>query len=262
MFQFLKPSTIMKKLVKLTMIFLFLSSLTFGQKVALVTFYVDKYINYDKATEGTRESYQERTLADDPDFDLRPLLTDFYETFRKDYVKEFPFELIDETVVTGSEKYKAYSGLEGVEDTDSLDYYQENINDRFIAIDGYNVLLSGGNLLRSWRTEAHLLEMFPDVDGVMFVYIHYQFEPKVNIGGMGNAGMRAFINIDLFNKEAKKVFKMEEFATSKKSVPLINGVPIMTTEKVLPLCANATERLLEDLEKELPKLVKKVDKNL
>jgi hypothetical protein len=77
---------------------------------------------------------------------------------------------------------------------------------------------------------------------------------------MGNAGMRAFINIDLFNKDAKKVFKMEEYATSKKSVPLINGVPIMTSDKVLPLCENATERLLEDLKKELPKLVKKVDK--
>jgi hypothetical protein len=36
----------------------------------------------------------------------------------------------------------------------------------------------------------------------------------------------------------------------------------MTSDKVLPLCENATERLLEDLKKELPKLVKKVDKNL
>jgi hypothetical protein len=252
----------MRRFVKLSMLLLFVSSFAFGQKVALVTFYVDKYINYDKATADTRSSYQDRTLADDPDFDLRPLLEEFYNTFRKEYVKDFPFELVDEKVVIGSDKYKAYSGLEGLEDTDSVDFYTENINDRFIAIDGYNVLLSGGNLLRSWRTEAHLLEMFPDVDGVMFVYMHYQFEPKVNIGGMGNAGMRAFINIDLFNKEAKKVFKMEEFATSKKSVPLINGVPIMTTEKILPLCASATERLLDDLEKELPKLVKKVDKNL
>ena len=252
----------MRKFVKLTMLLLFVSSFALGQKVALVTFYVDKYINYDKATAETRSSYQDRTLVDDPDFDLRPLLEDFYKTFRKEYIKDFPFELVEETVVIGNEKYKAYSGLEGIEDTDSVDFYQENINDRFIAIDGYNVLLSGGNLLRSWRTEAHLLEMFPDVDGVMFVYMHYQFEPKVNIGGMGNAGMRAFINIDLFNKEAKKVFKLEEFATSKKSVPLINGVPIMTTEKILPLCTNATERLLDDLGKDLPKLVKKVDKNL
>jgi hypothetical protein len=244
------------------MLLLFVTGIAYGQKVALVTFYVDKYIDYQKATAETRSDYQERTLADDPDFDLRPLLQEFYDTFRKDFVKDFPFELVDEQIVIGSDMYKAYSGLEGIEDTDSVDIYRENINDRFIAIDGYNVLLSGGNMLRSWRTESHLLKMFPDADGVMFVYLHYQFEPKVNIGGMGNAGMRAFINIDLFNKEAKKVFKMEEYATSKKSVPLINGVPIMTSQKILPLCANATERLLDDLDKELPKLVKKVDKKL
>ncbi len=252
----------MKRFVKLTMLLFFVTSMAFSQKVALVTFYVDKYIDYHKATAETRASYQERTLADDPNFDLRPILQEFYQTFKKDFIKDFPFEIIDEKHIIGTDTYKAYSGLEGLEDTDSIDIYQENINDRFIAIDGYNVLLSGGNLLRSWRTEAHLLEMFPEADGVMFVYMHYQFEPKIAIGGMGNAGMRAFINIDLFNKDAKKVFKMEEFATSKKSVPLINGVPIMTSEKVLPLCENATERLLEDLQKELPKLVKKVDKNL
>jgi len=250
----------MKNFVKLSMLFLFITSMAYGQKVALVTFYVDKYIDYKKATAETRADYQERTLADDPNFDLRPILQEFYDTFKNDFVKDFPFEIIEEQLVIGSDMYKAYSGLEGIEDTDSIDIYKENIKDRFIAIEGYNVLLSGGNMLRSWRTEAHLLKMFPEVDGVMFVYIHYQFEPKISIGGMGNAGMRAFINIDLFNKEAKKVFKMEEYATSKKSVPLINGVPIMTSEKVLPLCTNATERLLEDLEKELPKLVKKVDK--
>ena len=252
----------MKNFVKLSMLFLFISSMAYGQKVAIVTFYVDKYIDYKKANEGTRSAYNSRTLADDPNFDLRPLLQEFYETFKKDFVKDFPFEIVDEKEILESPMYQAYHGLDGVEDTDSVDIFMENINDRFIAIDGYNVLLSGGNLLRSWRTESHLLKMFPDLDGVMFVYMHYQFEPKVAIGGMGNAGMRAFINIDLFNKEAKKVFKMEEFATSKKSVPLIQGTPVMTTSKILPMCENATERLLDDLKKELPKLVKKVDKKL
>jgi len=234
--------------------------MAYGQKVAIVTFYVDKYIDYKKANEGTRSTYNARTLADDPSFDLRPVLQEFYETFKKDFVKDFPFEIIDEQEILESPMYQAYHGLDGVEDTDSVDIFMENINDRFIAIDGYNVLPSGGNMLRSWRTESHLLKMFPELDGVMFVYMHYQFEPKVAIGGMGNAGMRAFINIDLFNKDAKKVFKMEEYATSKKSVPLIQGTPIMTSDKILPMCENATERLLEDLQKELPKLVKKVDK--
>lgn len=36
--------------------------------------------------------------------------------------------------------YKAYNGLDGVEDQDSIDMLSEALNDRFIAIDGYKVL--------------------------------------------------------------------------------------------------------------------------
>ena len=75
----------------------------------------------------------------------------------KDYVKKFPFEVVAEDAVLNHEMYKAYKGLDGIEDQDSIDQLNEAINDRFIAIDGYNVLLSGGNMLRSWRTESHLL---------------------------------------------------------------------------------------------------------
>jgi hypothetical protein len=107
-----------------------------------------------------------------------------------------------------------------------------------------------------------MMNIFNEVDGVMFVYMSYGYEPKVNIGGMGNAGIRAYMHMDLFNKEAKKVFKLDEYATSKKGVPMINGVPIMSSAKVLPLCANATQELLKDMNKDLPKLVKKVNKKL
>jgi hypothetical protein len=169
---------------------------------------------------------------------------------------------VDEKEVIGNSAYQAYNSLDGIEDQDSVDYYAETINDRFISIDGYKVFLSGGNMLRSWRTEAHMMKIFDDVDGVMFVYMSYAYEPKVNIGGMGNAGIRAYMHMDLFNKEAKKVFKLDEYATSKKGVPMLNGVPVMTPAKVLPLCANATEVLLKDMEKDLPKLVKKINKNL
>jgi hypothetical protein len=254
----------MKKSAYLFLGMFMMAGVSFCQtkKVAVVTFFVDKYIDASKITAAARDQSTEQTLQDDPNFDLRPLLNDFYETFKKNYAKEFPFQLVDEKEVIGNPAYQAYNGLDGVEDQDSLDYYTEAINDRFISIDGYKVLLTGGNLLRSWRTEAHMMNIFKEVDGVMFVYMSYGYEPKVNIGGMGNAGIRAYMHMDLFNKEAKKVFKLDEYATSKKGVPMINGVPIMSSAKVLPLCANATEELLEDMNKDLPKLVKKVNKNL
>lgn len=96
----------------------------------------------------------------------------------------------------------------------------------------------------------------------MFVSMSYAWEPKVSVGGLGNAGIRSNINMDLFNKDAMKVFKLDEYATSKKSVALVSGAPILIYDKLMPMCENATEELLEDLNKKLPKIIKKVDKNL
>ena len=109
-----------------------------------------------------------------------------------------------------------------------------------------------------------MLKLLEDVgiDGVMFVYMSYAWEPKIALGGLGNAGIRTYINMDLFNSDAKKVFKLEESATSKKSVALVNGAPVFNYDKLMPMCENATERLLDDLNKNIPKLTKKVDKKL
>ena len=256
----------MKKLFYFTFILFLVTSITYGQKkrIAVVTFYADKYINANKIVETSRQATYEKTKEDDPRFDLRPILEEFHETFMKKYVKEFPFEVVPEDEIINNIMYKAYRGLDGVEDQDSIDNLNEAINDRFIAIDGYNVLLTGGNMLRSWRTESHLLKILEDVniDGVMFVSMSYAWEPKVAFGGLGNAGKRSYIYMDLFNKEAKKVFTLEEHATSKKGVALVSGAPILNYDKLLPMCQNATEELLDDLNKKLPKYIKKVDKKL
>ena len=256
----------MKKIIYLSFLLALAASVAYGQKkrVAVVTFYVDKYIGANKIAEGSRQSTYEKTKEDDPRFDLRPVLQDFHETFMKKYVKEFPFEIVPESEIINHPMYQAYRGLDGVEDQDSIDHLNEAIHDRFIAIDGYNVLLTGGNMLRSWRTESHLIKILEDVDidGVMFVSLSYAWEPKVALGGLGNAGIRSYINMDLYNKDAKKVFKLDEFAISKKGVPLVSGAPIFNYDKLLPMCASATDKLLDDLQKKLPKYVKKVDKNL
>jgi len=265
---FLRTAFAMKKLIFLLTAVVLTTGMVSAQKnkkkIAIVTFYVDKYINADKIVEGMRAETYAMTRKDDPRFDLRPILQEFHHEFIHEYASRFPFEIIDEQTILEHPKYQAYNGLEGIEDEGDVEGLERELQDRFIAIDGYSVLLTGGNLLRSWRTESHMVQILDDldVDGVMFVSLSYQWEPKVALGGLGNAGIRAFVNLELFDKEAKKVFKMTEYATSRKGVALVNGAPILNYDKLLPMCQNATEELQEDLNKKLGKLVKKADKKL
>ena len=76
------------------------------------------------------------------------------------------------------------------------------------------------------------------------------------------AGVRAFVRIKLWNKDGKKVFSINEYGTSKKSVGIVAGIPIMKAEKLLPLCESASEKLVADLSKRLKKVAKKAAKKL
>jgi hypothetical protein len=224
------------------------------KRVAIVTFYADKLIGANKLDEGARESFYKLAEEENEQFNIEPILKEFHKTFRNDYLKAFPFEVVPEEAVLNHPGYLAYQLPSSITVNES----------RLIPIDGYRVLVSGGNMLRSWRTEAHMISVLSDldVDGVMYVTLYYSWEPKIALGGMGNAGIKAHISMELYNREAKKVFSHEESAVSKKSVALVGAVPVMNYDKLLPMCQDATERLTADLVKKIPKLTKKTDESL
>ena len=76
------------------------------------------------------------------------------------------------------------------------------------------------------------------------------------------AGVRAFVRIKLWNKEGKRVFSINEYGTSKKSVGIVGGIPLMKAAKLLPLCESASEKLVADLAKRIKKVAKKSAKKL
>ncbi len=246
----------MKKYVFLLLILCFTGILAQAQskRVAVVTFYADKLIGANKLDAGARESFYDLAEAEHEQFNIEPILKAFHKTFRDEYLESFPFEVVPEEAVLNDAEYTNYQLPSSIT-------VNEN---RFIPIEGYKVLVSGGNMLRSWRTEAHMISALSDleVDGVMYVTLYYTWEPKIALGGMGNVGIKAHIIMELFNKEAKKVFSHEESAVSKKSVALVGAVPVMNYDKLLPMCEDATERLTSDLNKKLSKLTKKTDKSL
>ncbi len=246
----------MKKYLLLLLTVFFTGILAQAQekRVAIVTFYADKLIGADKLDAGARESFYEMAEEEHEQFDIEPILKEFHQVFRDDYLEAFPFEVVPEEAVWSDAEYTNYQLPSSI-----------TINEnRFIPIEGYKVLVSGGNMLRSWRTEAHMISALSDldVDGVMYVTLYYTWEPKIALGGMGNVGIKAHISMELYNREAKKVFSHEESAVSKKSVALVGAVPVMNYDKLIPMCEDATERLTGDLNKKLSKLTKKTHKSL
>jgi len=244
----------LKKIMLICTLAILLSpSLLAQKKVAVVTFYVDKYVNTEQLGGGAALVAAIGTLSDDENFDLTSVLNNFHETFFNEYAPQFPFELLPEEEVTQNPEYMAYESKHGeTEDEDRSKIFQ-----RFITYEGYKPMAP--TLLKKNSNEIAMLEIFKEVDGVMLVNIDYAFVKKMV---PFTAGIQAYVSIKLFDREGKKVFKIREFATSKESVGIVGGIPIMSPEKLLPLCENATQEVVEDLAKKLKKIAAKADKKL
>ncbi len=242
----------MKKILTLIPLLL-ATSLTFSyaqnKKVAVVTFYVVKQIGLGDF--GGAAQAASMKLSDDPNFNMVPLLKSFHGQFFDDYSKKFPFDLLPEDQVINNDAYKAYVP---VGTATSGPFKDMNYN---IPIDGYKVVLP----LMGHENERNLLKIFNQCDGVMKVYIDFDLV-KIGFGGMGVVKVNAHANIALFNKDGDKVFSIKEDAKSKSVSPLVGGVPVMTVDKIQPMCESAMDELMTELQKDLPKMIKKADAKL
>lgn len=241
----------MKKSLTLICLFsLLLITVGYAQnkKVAVVTFYIVKKIGV--ADFGSAANAAVTKLSDDPDFNMVPLLKNFHTQFFDTYSKEFPFQLLPEEQVTNNDAYKAFIPLGST----ATGVFKDTYN---VPFDGYKVVLP----VTGHENERNLLNIFSQCDGVMKVYIDFDLV-KIGFGGMGVVKVNAHANIALFNKSGDKVFSINQDAKSKNVSPLVAGVPVMTTEKILPMCESALTELTLSLQNDLPKMVKKANAKL
>lgn len=240
----------------------FFSTTAFAQrkKVAVVTMYCDKYIGTSNITGGAAMIAKVQTLADDPNFDLTSVLTTFHDKFFNEFAPQFPFDLIPESEVVTNPDYLAYESAWGETKDDQDKSFFER---RYLTINGYKPLLESLGKGGEKSNQQRMIQMFQGkVDGILFVNIDFEFMPKMAIGGMGTAGIQAYCRMKMWNKDGEKVFKINEFATSKETVGMISGFPIMSTEDLLPMCQDATTRLMEDLQGRLKKIANKAAEKL
>lgn len=250
----------MKQFARLTLLSIALgvSSLLLAQKknVAVVTCYVDKYLDTSDLNGDAAFAAGIATLAKDERFDLTSVLNKFHDDFFNVYAKEFTFTILPEAEVIGNEEYKAFDSRSGESEQDGTRW-----SDGAIPYAGYKILIPNA-LKKENSNKVKMLNIFKGkADGVMFINLGFKFQPKVAVGGMGTAGVAAVMNIMLFNAEGDKVFNFVEYSPAKKSIPMVAGVPVLDLDKIKPLCEEAANNLMKDMLEKMPKLAKKVDKN-
>ena len=232
-------------------------NIVFGQdkKVALTSFWVSKHIGFQELGGVAGMSASILSLSEDPNFNLQPVLDNFYNVFTKEYSKQFPFVLLAEDEVLNNEAYKNFEGRFNEEN----DKNKGKWGQRFLTPKTYKPLQE--SLIKGEKSnQMQMIYMFKDVaDGVMFVSMSYDFVKKPL---PFTAGIRAKISINIWNKSGKKVLSINEYATSNESVGIVAGIPIMSPSKLIPLCENASEKLITDLNKKLKKIAKKCAKKL
>jgi hypothetical protein len=247
----------MKKVTILITCFLLSFSTLNAQekKVALTSFWVSKHIGFDEIGGGVGLATSIASLSEDPNFNLKPVLDNFYKVFTEEYSKQFPFALLNEDDVLNNKSYKNYEGSFNEED----DKNKKKIFQRFLCPKTYKPLQE--SLFNNEKSnQMQMVQMFKEVaDGVMFVSMSYDFVKKPM---PFTAGIRAYIRIKIWNKEGDKVLTINDYATSKESVTMIAGIPLMEPKDLLPLCENASAKLVTDLNKKLKKIAIKCAKKL
>lgn len=242
--------------LKKAILFILLATSVMGysqkKKVAVVTFYANKVIDFTALDIGSEELIKDvLDLREDPNFNLTPLLEKFHTNFFEDYAKEFPFELLPEATVLESEKYKNFQPKYELSNYDAKNY---------LVYDGYKYVYEGFN---GKYNEEGLAKLFADeADGVLFVYINFGFEKGFGIGNNMTLKMMAFARMALYNKTGEKVFVINESERSKKTGVMIKGIPVMKPEKILPMCDSALTELMGDLKKRIAKITAKSAKKL
>ena len=97
----------MKKLFLLSFTALLFANTTAvaQKKVALTTFWVSKHIGFEQLGGGVGLAAAIASLSDDPNFNLKPVLDNFYKTFTEEYAQSFPFELMAKEDVVNRAEY-------------------------------------------------------------------------------------------------------------------------------------------------------------
>lgn len=211
------------------------------KKVALISVYIDRYI----------DEWGFDSMGNTPGQPINVAVGPFYSKVRDGRIidhsaaseelkktifsaaSKFPFELVPENDVIGNKDYQALSqspGIRGAEysRTPATSYLPIVTTDRFTIRDFF-------------KTSS------PDIDGALFVDLHYTLRSESKDGDEGIASITADIYVQAKNKEGKKVWKIFSHGKSKSRLYFLYS-KMFSEAELEPLCAEAFDAALSGLE--------------
>jgi hypothetical protein len=214
------------------------------QKGALISVFGDRNLSDDPMDTKIYE-----VLMKDTSFNLKPIVNKFDMTIREKFLPQFPFTFLTKEQVINAEGYTDLRQLTRW----ATDDWQTTSAEKYVPIAAFGIADDTKAIQKSFEIVGN------GVDGVMIAYISFNIYDAGGIGPMAKKKVYAYVNLKIFNKEGKRIFKLKERASSDKGVLAVAGI-ITDVKKVMPMIESAATNLFADMEAKLPKSLAKMTK--
>lgn len=220
-------------------------------KVAIISVFGDKNLSDDPMNTLIYEK-----ILNDTSYNITRVVNDFDITLREKFVTQFPFPFMAKEDVVGAEGYG---------DLEELSRYKEG-NWYVVPGTDYISIAAWGSVFKDEEAIKKSFELLPDdVDGVMIAYLNFNMYAAGGIGPLAKNKIYAYVNVKIFNKEGKRIFKLKERESSDSGVLAVGGV-VTNPSEVMPMIDEASVNLFEAMDKKLGKslgkLLKKMEKEM
>ncbi len=189
-------------------------------------------------------------LMKDSSFNLTPVVNKFDQLIREKFLSQFPFPFIPKDEVV---KANGYQDLKALTQW-AKDNYSTTPAEGYVPMAAFGIINDMDAIKKSF-------EIIPGIDGVMIAYIDFTIYNSGGIGPLAKKKIYAYVNLKIFNKDGKRIFKLRERATSDDGVMAVAGI-ITDVKKLMPMIESASNNLFADMLEKLPKSLAKMTKQM
>jgi len=190
-------------------------------------------------------------LMKDTAFNLTPIVNKFDKAIREKFIPQFPFSFLSKDEVINAPGYADLKNLTRW----AKDTWYTTPADGYVPIAAFGITDDTDAIKKSFEVVQN------GVDGVMIAYVNFNIYDGGGFGPMAKKKIYAYVNLKIFNKDGKRIFKLKERASSDEGVLAVGGI-ITDLGKLKPMIESSANNLLKDMDSKLAKSLAKMAKQM